>query len=218
MRPVVILAALAVSTCSAAAIGLGTLQQSTQISTPSNSVNTTIHVFDPSEDSSVVSVESVETQNYTIRSSAVNTTDAPLVSRLYSGESYVEVYALPLSIELTGNKSSYRFPVNVQSRPVFRPDGVTPVVSRRIPFEIDYTGRIPETRTEPRLEFGSQNASKTEPPQPANPSAGDDSSYGEANDSQAVDGSRDTSSGSDSPNPVLLLFIVVTAGYILWKI
>jgi hypothetical protein len=199
-------------------VGLGTLQQSTLVSTPSTAVNTTVRVFDPSGESSLISVESVERPNYTIEAASVNTTEASPVSRFYDAGSYAEVYALPLEIRLSGSKSSYRVPVNIRSRPVSRSNGVTPVVSRRIRFEIDYTGQKPDSATRPRLEFGGGNASEDESLRQPNLSSNAENDRDQFNDSQALDSTTDTDSGSRGPNPVLLLFIVATAGYILWRI
>ena len=218
MRPAIVLAALVISTCSATAVGLGTLQQSTQMSTSSTSVNTTVRVFDPSTESSLISVEPAETPNYTIEAAAVNTTEASPVSRFYTEVSYAEVYALPLDIRLSGNRTSYRIPVTIQSRPASRTGGVTPVVSRRIRFDIDYTGQKPDSATRPVLEFGDGNATEDETPRQPNSSSTTDSARDPANGAQAPGSSTDTGSGSGGPNPVLLLFIVATVGYILWRI
>ena len=218
MRPAIVIAALIISTCSATAVGLGTLQQSTQMSTSSTSVNTTVRVFDPSTESSLISVEPAETLNYTVEAAAVNTTEASPVSRFYTEGSYAEVYALPLDIRLSGNRTSYRIPVTIQSRPASRTAGVTPVVSRRIRFDIDYTGQKPDSATRPVLEFGDGNATEDETPRQPNSSSTTDSARDPANGAQAPGSSTDTGSGSGGPNPVLLLFIVATVGYILWRI
>lgn len=204
---------------SASAQGLGLIQPKTTYETSSAWLNTSIEVFDPSSRPSQISLRSTNSTSYNVSTLSLDTASMSPESRYYVEGSYVPVYSLPVHIRIDREKTQYDIELELESRPPTPVDGPIPVVTRLLELDLRYNGPL-HSRGAPRadLEFEPQRNRNV------------NRSSAETSDATSKDGSEtskrlgenastraETRTGS-SPNPVLLLFIAVTASYILWKI
>jgi len=204
---------------SASAQGLGLIQPKTTYETSSAWLNTSIEVFDPSSRPSQISLQSTNSTSYNVSALSLDTASMSPESRYYVAGSYAPVYSLPVHIRIDRKNTQYDIELELKSRPPTPGDGPIPVVTRLLELDLQYNGPL-QSQDAPRadIEFEPQK-NKTA-----------DRSSVETSDTASEDGSEtskrpgvnastgaETRTGS-SPNPVLLLFIAVTASYILWKI
>lgn len=200
---------------SVAAQGLGVIEPSTTHSTSNQWHNTSVKVFDPSDSLSEISVRPINTTNYRVMPSYLNTSQASPVSKYYISDSYSNVYSIPLRIRLDGTKQSYDVDAEIESRAKSPEPGPIPVVSKILDITVLYNGplRTP-ARDIPDIKFRQESSNSTQDNanSTTKPSVG---SPGEPEAQLNQSSGPDGDSNQGLLTPVLVLFISLACVYII---